>query len=81
MSSDSDGTKLIYEKFHGQRGPIFTAWWKGFLDALDLKGDEDASLAQTALGTRVDSQLFGSARPRAQVRWSKDASSDEGSGA
>jgi len=43
--------RLLAPLFHGQKGPIFTAWSKGFLDAAEGEGDEDASWAETYLGT------------------------------
>ena len=49
-----DGPRLLVKKYGGRRGAEYTRWRKEFLDALEGKGDDDASLAMTALGT--DSQ-------------------------
>ena len=71
MSSDKDkdGPRLIYEKYDGRRGPEYTEWRKGFLDACEGKGDEDGSWADTLQG--LDPQVGLSAaqnRRRAQRR-------------
>ena len=58
-----DKPRLLTDQFHGQKGPIFEAWKKPYLDAAEGKGDEDATWGECYLGT--DPQIGLSA---AQVR-------------
>ena len=52
-STDSDDTSrnLICSRFSGGKGPHYDIWEKNLLDAFEGKGDEDASWADTLLGT------------------------------
>ena len=46
MSTNKDDKSfLIAPLFDGQRGPMFLAWSKKFLDAAEGKGNEDFSYA------------------------------------
>ena len=55
MANDNDDNvdkKLRICKSHdGSKGPRFTKWKRQWLDAAEGRGDEDASWAETALGT------------------------------
>ena len=42
---DDDTRGMIASQFDGQRGPIFTAWSKTYMDAAEGKGNEDFSWA------------------------------------
>lgn len=43
--------RLLTEKFNGQRGEAFDGWASKYLDQADGQGDNDASWAETFLGT------------------------------
>ena len=52
MSREDDNRpRLLTRLYDGQQGERFELWKKEWLDAAEGKGDEDASWAQTALGT------------------------------
>ena len=50
-TTTNERTKLLTDLFHGQRGPVYEAWKKPFLDAAATKGDDDASYDECYLGT------------------------------
>ena len=70
-STDSDDTprNLICSRFPGGKGPHYDTWEKNLLDAFEGKGDEDASWADTLLGTDPQAGLTpAQARRRTQRR-------------
>ena len=62
------GIRLICQKFSGKKGPEYTRWRKEMLDAAEGKGDEDASWAQTLLGTDPQAGLTPAQNKRRTVR-------------
>ena len=71
MSSSTDSkTRLLVEPFNGQRGPVFTKWAKGYLDAAagGHCGDEDASYAECYLGTDPQAGLSAAQDRRRKQR-------------
>ena len=69
MSSLTDTkNRLLVEPFNGQRGPVFTNWAKGYLDAAAGRGDEDASYAECYLGTDPQAGLSNAQDKRRKTR-------------
>ena len=67
-TSTNDKPRLLYDQYHGQRGPLFEAWRKPFLDAAEGKGDDDASYAECYLGTDPQGGLTAAQVRRRAVR-------------
>ena len=69
-STDSDDTprNLICSRFPGGKGPHYDIWEKNLLDAFEGKGDEDASWADTLLGTDPQAGLTPAQARRRQQR-------------
>ena len=69
ISNGSNGPRLLVErKYDGQKGEHWVKWIAEFLDAAQGKGDEDASWAQTFLGTDQQVGLSPAQVRRRRVR-------------
>ena len=68
MSTNKDDKSfLIAPLFDGQRGPMFLAWSKKFLDAAEGKGNEDFSYADVFRGDDNAIQPLGTREARTAV--------------